>query len=76
MVSPLAFEMIYGLIGFFVLRSLMRYPKEKFGSVIPYFLLMPIINFLFAYHMILSGVKKQIKWGGKSYSKKDALNRI
>jgi len=76
MVSPLVFEMIYGIIGFFALRSLMKYPKEKFGSAISYFFLMPVINFLFAYHMILSGLKTQIKWGGKYYTKKDALKKI
>ena len=76
MVSPLVFEMIYGLVGILTLRSLMKYPAEKFGSVAPYLLLMPYINILFAYNLLLSSVKKEIKWGGKSYSKKDALKRI
>jgi ceramide glucosyltransferase len=76
MVSPLVIEMIYGLVGILTLRRLMQYPREKFGSVAPYFFMMPIINILFAYNLILSSVKKEIKWGGKYYSKKDALRRI
>jgi ceramide glucosyltransferase len=76
MVSPLIFWMIYGLIGILILRSLMNYPHEKFGSVAPYFYMMPIINLLFAYNLLVSCVKKEIKWGGKYYSKKDALKRI
>jgi cellulose synthase/poly-beta-1,6-N-acetylglucosamine synthase-like glycosyltransferase len=75
MVSPLFFEMVYGGVGFFVLRALMRYPKERFGSPVPYILLMPLINVLFAYHMIHSGVKRRIKWAGKYYTKRDALRQ-
>jgi ceramide glucosyltransferase len=76
MVSPLVFEMMFGLVGFLTLRSLMKYPREKFGSAAPYFLLMPYINILFAYNLLLSSVKKEIKWSGKYYTKKDALKRI
>jgi hypothetical protein len=36
---------------------------------------MPLINVLFAYHMIHSGVKRRIKWAGKYYTKRDALRQ-
>jgi ceramide glucosyltransferase len=76
MISPLLLELLFGLLGFFVLRSLMKYPKEKFGSVAPYVFFMPMVNILFSYNMLLSSVKKKIKWGGKYYTKEEMLKRI
>jgi len=76
MISPLPLELVFGCTGFVVLRRLMRYPKEKFGSAFPYIFLMPLINILYTYNMILSGVKQKIKWGGKYYTKKEALKRL
>jgi ceramide glucosyltransferase len=76
LISPLILETIFGFIGFRVLRNLMRYPKEKFGSAAPYAFFMPIVNILFSYNMLLSSVKQKIKWGGKYYSKRDTLRRM
>jgi ceramide glucosyltransferase len=76
MISPLILELVFGLLGFFVLRSLMGYPKERFGSVIPYVFFMPLVNILFSYNMLLSSVKQKIKWGGKYYTKKEMLTKI
>jgi cellulose synthase/poly-beta-1,6-N-acetylglucosamine synthase-like glycosyltransferase len=73
MISTAFFEMIYGLTGILVLRRLMNYPKEKFGKILPYAILMPIVFILFTYNLLLSGVKQEIKWGGRYYRKKDAL---
>jgi len=75
LISPIFSEMIYGLAGILVLRKLMNYPKEKFGTITPYFILMPFVFLLFTYSIILSGVKQEIIWGGKSYRKKDALKK-
>jgi len=73
MISTLFFEMVYGLTGIMVFRSLMDYPKEKFGKIIPYAIFMPIVFILFTYNLILSGIKQEIKWGDRYYRKKDAL---
>lgn len=76
MISLIFSEMIYGLAGILVLRKLMYYPKEKFGAITPYFLLMPFVFILFTYCLILSSIKKEIKWAGRSYKKKDALKKM
>ena len=76
MISTIFFEMLYGLAGILTLRKLMHYPKEKFGAITPYFILMPIVCLLYTYDLFLSSFKKEIKWGGRSYRKEDALKRI
>jgi cellulose synthase/poly-beta-1,6-N-acetylglucosamine synthase-like glycosyltransferase len=73
MISPIILEMIYGMTEILVLRKLMYYPKENFGSILPYIFLLPIVGFLIAYNYVLSGFKKEIKWCGKYYTKEDAL---
>ena len=75
MVSVIFFEMICGFTEILVLRRLMCYPKEKFGKITPYALLMPFVYMLFAYSLILSSIKQEIKWCGKYYRKKDALKK-
>jgi len=75
MVSVIFFEMICGLTEILVLRRLMCYPKEKFGKITPYALLMPFVYMLFAYSLILSSIKQEIKWCGNYYRKKDALKK-
>ena len=75
MISLIFFEMIYGLTGILVMRKLMLYPKEKFGNIALYSVLMPIICLLLAYSIILSSFKKEIKWGDKYYLKKDAIKK-
>jgi len=75
MVSVIFFEMICGFTEILVLRRLMCYPKEKFGKITPYAFLMPFVYMLFAYSLILSSIKQEIKWCGKYYRKKDALKK-
>ena len=66
-VSTILFEILYGFIGFTTLRSLMWYPKEKFGSPLLYGLLMPIVFYFMAYNIIKSFFKKEISWAGSIY---------
>jgi cellulose synthase/poly-beta-1,6-N-acetylglucosamine synthase-like glycosyltransferase len=75
MLSMVFFEMLYGLIELLVLKELMCYPRKKFGSTIPYVLLMPLVFLLYTYNLLLSSVKQEITWGGKKYRKSDALKR-
>jgi ceramide glucosyltransferase len=75
MISAIFFEMLYGLTGILALRKLMNYPKEKFGAITPYYILMPIVCLLYTYNLLLSGFKKEIKWGGRVYRKEDALKK-
>jgi cellulose synthase/poly-beta-1,6-N-acetylglucosamine synthase-like glycosyltransferase len=76
LISPILSEMIFGFVGFLTLRRFMCYPKEQFGSITPYVVLMPFVCILFTYNLLLSGVTQEIKWCGKSYRKKDALKNI
>jgi cellulose synthase/poly-beta-1,6-N-acetylglucosamine synthase-like glycosyltransferase len=73
MIALIIFEMFYGMTGFLVMKKLMCYPRYKFGSIIPYALLMPIVFILYSYNLLLSSFKQEIKWGGRYYSKKEAL---
>jgi len=72
---PIIFELIYGFVGILTLRKLMHYPKEKFGSLAPYAYCMPVAWVFYLYSIILAGFKKEIKWGGRVYTKKDALKK-
>ena len=73
MISLLFLKMIFGLTGIIVMRKLMVYPKEKFGRIILYALMEPIIFLLFTYNFLISSFKKEIKWCGRIYRKKDVI---
>ena len=73
MIIPLLFEMLYGLTGILVIRKLMIYPKSKFGNILPYVFMMPVVFIMLIYNYFLSAFKKEIKWCGKFYRKEDAV---
>jgi ceramide glucosyltransferase len=73
MVSLLFFEMMYGLVGILVVSRLMGYPKKKFRFMWRYVLLMPVVFFLYGYNALVSSVKKQIVWAGRTYQKRDVV---
>jgi len=69
MASTIAFEMINGWVAHRVLRNIMKYPKQKFGSSISYALVTPVAFFIIAYNNLASAFKKEIKWGGRTYTR-------
>lgn len=73
MISPLFFEMIFGLVGIVTLRNLMRYPKKNCKYTYRYGLLTPIVFLLQTYNALSSGLKQHIVWGGRIYRKKDVI---
>ncbi len=73
LLSHLFFEMLYGRIVFFSLRSQMQYPKKKFGSALPYIFFMPLIFLFFTFNLIQSAVVNKIEWHGKTYRKKGVI---
>ena len=72
-ISMIFLEMIYGYVGFTTMRRLMCYPRNKFRSAFPYILLMPIVFFLLAYNTFISSFKREIQWGGRSYTKSEVI---
>ncbi len=69
--ATIGLEIIYGWIGLLTFQRLMRYPAEKFRYRIWYGLLAPIAFLLYAYNAVVSSVKREIRWCGKTYRKKD-----
>jgi len=64
-------EMIYGWVGVLTFQRLMRYPAGTFRYKLWYGLLAPIAFLLYAYNAVVSSVKREIRWCGKTYRKKD-----
>ncbi|MBN1280124.1 MAG: glycosyltransferase family 2 protein [Candidatus Thermoplasmatota archaeon] len=73
MVSLFALQMVYGLVGILTMRRYMRYPPTRFRGTAGYLLLMPVAFFLYGYNILVSSVKKQIVWAGRTYRKKDVI---
>lgn len=69
MASTIIFEMLNGFVAHRMLRSVMMYPKQKFGSSLSYALMTPLAFFIIAYNNIASIFKKEIIWGGRTYTK-------
>lgn len=67
----LALEMVYGWIGVWTFEHLMRYPRERFHYKLWYGLLAPVAFLLYAYNALVSSVKREIRWCGKVYRKRD-----
>jgi ceramide glucosyltransferase len=74
-ISMIFLEMIYGYVGFTTMRKFMCYPRNKFRSVAPYILLMPVVFFLLAYNTFISTFKKEIQWGGRAYKKSEVIKK-
>ena len=71
MISTVLFEMIYGWLGFNICKKNMLYQEERYGSSIPYALIMPIAFFFISYNFFTSSLKKNIVWKGRTYQKSD-----
>jgi len=69
MISTIFFEIISGWIAHLAFRNNMEYPKGKFGSSLPYAMMMPIVFFVIAYNNLASLFITEIKWGGRIYKK-------
>lgn len=67
MASTIVFEIINGFVAHRMLRSVMMYPKQKFGSSLSYALMTPVVFFIIAYNNLASVFKKEIIWGGRAY---------
>jgi len=74
MISTIFVEMIIGGVAHIILRKLMIYPKTRYKSSLLYALFLPIILFILAYNNFASIFKNEIKWGGRTYRKKDVIN--
>lgn len=64
-------EMVYGWIGLWTCKRLMRYPKERFRTSVWYGVWMPIVFFLYGYNAVVSSIKNTICWAGRTYDKAD-----
>jgi len=69
MISTIFFEIISGAIAFLIFRNNMLYSKERFGSTVSYAIIMPIVIFVVAYNNLASIFVREIRWGGRTYSK-------
>jgi hypothetical protein len=69
MISTIFFEMISGSAAHAILRRIMQYPKERFGSSVSYALMMPLVFFVLAFNNLASLFKTEIIWGGRTYKK-------
>lgn len=76
MVSTIFLEMITGGVAHYVMKNIMHYPKQMHSSTLPYILLMPLIFFILAYNNLCSLFKNKIKWGGRTYRKKDIVKKL
>ena len=64
-------EMIYGWVGVMTFQRLMRYPPETFRYKAWFGVLAPVAFLLYAYNAVVSSVKREISWCGKTYRKRD-----
>ena len=69
MISTIFFEIISGWMAHLAFINNMEYPKGKFGSSLPYAMMMPIVFFVIAYNNLASLFITEIKWGGRIYKK-------
>ena len=73
MVSTIFLEMSVGGVAHLVSKHLMYYPENRYKSSILYALLMPAIFFIIAYNNLASIFINEIKWGGRTYKKRDVI---
>ena len=62
---------LFGWLIVITLRKLMCYPKERLGSNVVYFVMMPLALFLMTCNIFVSCFKRQILWHERLYRKSD-----
>ena len=74
MVSSFFLEMILGWQAISTVNKLIYYPKKRTEKSILYSILMPFALFVISYNYLASAIKKEVKWCGRYYTKKEALS--
>ncbi|MFO7677483.1 MAG: glycosyltransferase family 2 protein [Thermoplasmatota archaeon] len=67
--SIVLFEMLYGLLGIYLLPKTMSYSQKRFSSKIGYTLITPLVFLLIANNVFASAITQKIEWAGRIYRK-------